>query len=65
MLLKIIGINKIFRVLNRPELRPYLDAILTKKIAQCALYKYAADWEMFNIELKQYPIETIKMLFPD
>ena len=63
VLIKIIGIEKIFKILNNPDLKSYLDAIITKKIAQTALYRHADDWENFNTKIKQKPIEMIESLF--
>jgi len=63
VLIKIIGIEKIFKILNNPDLKSYLDAIITKKIAQTALYRHADDWENFNTKIKQKPIEIIESLF--
>ena len=47
VLLAHLGMSKVLRVLNREELRPYRDAILTKKLAAMALYQHAADWDEF------------------
>ena len=47
VLMEHLGMAKVLRVLQRPELQAYRNAILTKKIAAMALYRYAADWEAF------------------
>lgn len=47
VLMEHLGMAKVLRVLNRPELQAYRNAILTKKIAALALYNNAADWEGF------------------
>ncbi len=47
VLLDHLGMARVLRVLGRPELRAYRNAILTKKIAAMALYQHAADWEAF------------------
>ncbi|MEN6301560.1 MAG: NAD-glutamate dehydrogenase domain-containing protein [Armatimonadia bacterium] len=47
VLMEHLGMAKVLHVLKRPELQAYRNAILTKKIAAMALYKYAADWEAF------------------
>ncbi|MGB9642355.1 MAG: NADP-specific glutamate dehydrogenase GdhA [Candidatus Ratteibacteria bacterium] len=62
-LVKILGIKRIMQILNKHEMRPYLDAMITKKIAQSALYQYASDWDNFYFRLKENFIGTIEGLF--
>jgi glutamate dehydrogenase len=47
VLMEHLGMARVWKVLNRPELLAYRNAILTKKIAAMALYEHAADWDMF------------------
>lgn len=58
--LKRVGMPKILRIFGNPELRPYRDAILTKKIAAMALYRYAADWDNFLKRLEADFLGTIQ-----
>ncbi len=51
VLMEHLGMARIMRVLNRPELKAYRDAIITKKLAAMALYAHAADWESFQKRL--------------
>ncbi len=61
--LKTLGIKKIMKILNNRDLKPYLDAIITKKITQTALYRYASDWTDFQFRLKENFVGTIQELF--
>ena len=45
VLLEHVGMARILSLLGRQDLRPYRDAILTKKLAAMALYQHAAEWE--------------------
>ncbi|MEW6750105.1 MAG: NADP-specific glutamate dehydrogenase GdhA [Candidatus Latescibacterota bacterium] len=40
-----LGMPAVLRLLSTPELTPYRDAVLTKKLASLALYRHAAGWE--------------------
>ena len=62
VLLDQLGAKRILSVLERPELQPYRDAIVTKKIASMALYRHAAEWEPFQRRLEQDPAGTIREL---
>ncbi len=64
VLVEIVGIDRILKILSSTNLEPYLDAIITKKIAQTALYRHAADWENFNKKMQQNFLEIIESLFP-
>ncbi len=47
VLVKRIGIDAICDILGKQELIPYRNAILTKKVASMAFYKFGADWQGF------------------
>jgi len=47
VLIKKLGKEKTMSTLNSTELQPYRDAILTKKLAAMAFYKFALDWDNF------------------
>ena len=51
VLMEHLGMAHVWQVLNRPELRAYRDALITKKIAAMALYGHAADWDTFRERL--------------
>jgi glutamate dehydrogenase len=55
-----LGLERILKVLRRPELRPYRDAVLTKKLAAMALYQHALDWERYLAELDRDPLATLR-----
>jgi len=62
VLLDQLGTKRILSVLGRPELKPYRDAIVTKKIASMALYRHAAEWEPFLHRLEQDLVGTVREL---
>lgn len=47
VLTKKLGLDTIIEHLGSPELRPYRNAILSKKIASMAYYKYGTHWDTF------------------
>jgi glutamate dehydrogenase len=46
-LIKRLGKESIIATLNSGELQPYRDAIVTKKLASMAFYRFGADWQAF------------------
>ncbi len=42
-----IGMDKIVRMLKRPEFMSYYDAIITKQLSAMALYRHGVHWEDF------------------
>ena len=51
ILIKRLGKETILEILNSGELKPYRDAILTKKMASLAFYKYGIQWEAFLADI--------------
>lgn len=47
VLIAILGREDIMATFNSPELGPYRDAILTKKLASMAYYRFCLEWEEF------------------
>lgn len=47
-----LGREKIVEIINRNEMSAYRNAILTKKLASLALYKYVENWDEFCREAK-------------
>ncbi len=47
-----LGKDRIVSTLGSLELQPYRDAILTKKIASMAFYRFGLDWQDFIHDLK-------------
>ena len=62
VLIKKLGKEKIVTTLNSVELQPYRDAILTKKLAAMAFYKFAIDWDNFLKKLDKGFDATVKSI---
>ncbi|MDH7568653.1 MAG: NADP-specific glutamate dehydrogenase GdhA, partial [Armatimonadota bacterium] len=60
VLLEHLGLKRVLSLLNRPELRAYRDAILTKKIAAMALYRYAEEWEALTRRVEEDCLGTVR-----
>jgi len=59
ILLERVGIDRVLHLLDRRDLRPYRDAILTKKLAAMALYQHAANWNEFLQRLEADVLGTL------
>jgi len=46
VLVKTLGMDAVLKTLNRNELAAYRDAIITKKLASMAFYRFGTDWEV-------------------
>ncbi|MHB8993639.1 MAG: NAD-glutamate dehydrogenase domain-containing protein [Armatimonadota bacterium] len=62
VLMEHLGMARVWKVLSRPELQAYRDALLTKKIAAMALYRHAADWDEFLQRIECNFLETLDEL---
>ncbi len=62
-LVKCLGIKNITGILNTGRLRSYRNAIITKKIAQVALYRYAHNWDFFVKRIQQDTLKVVEELF--
>ncbi len=62
VLMEHLGMARVWKVLSRPELQAYRDALLTKKIAAMALYRHAADWDEFLQRIECNFVETLDEL---
>ncbi|WP_136808483.1 NAD-glutamate dehydrogenase domain-containing protein [Desulfosediminicola flagellatus] len=60
ILIEKLGRESILGILNTDELRPYRDAILTKKLASIAYYSFGTEWSVF---LKDFEDSFSKSLF--
>ena len=47
ILIERLGKETIMDTLNADELQPYRDAIITKKLASMAFYRFGADWDTY------------------
>ncbi len=54
-----LGLARIQRTLDTAEMRPYRDALLTKKLAAMAIYRHAQEWEAF---LRRLDADTLGTL---
>ena len=59
VLVEKIGMEAIVEVLNSDELRAYRDAILTKKLASLACYRFCTRWEEFLDEAETGFLEAL------
>ena len=62
VLINKLGKEKIISTLSSAELQPYRDAILTKKLAAMAFYKFAPDWDNFLKKLDKDFDSTVKSI---
>ncbi len=62
-LVKILGMRRIMETLNTEHLKSYRDAILTKKIAQIALYRCALEWDHLKKRMQYNTLKTVEELF--
>jgi glutamate dehydrogenase len=60
VLRKKLGREHIMSILNSSEMQPYRDAILTKKIASMAFYKYFLRWQEFLEEVDKDLVKSIE-----
>ncbi len=51
VLLERVGRARLRRLLNSAPLRAYRDALITKSLAACALYRHATAWDSFQAQL--------------
>ena len=63
VLTDILGKDKILQTLNSDELQPYRNAIITKKLASTAYYKYYFEWNNFLNTLDNSFTNEINKIF--
>ncbi len=59
VLISKLGRAAIMTILNSPELQSYRDAIVTKKLASMAFYKFGEDWDAFLTSLDKDCIKSL------
>lgn len=64
VLVKKMGLETILNILEKPELLPYRNAILTKKMASMAYYRFGADWEAFLQKFEDDMTDALHLLLP-
>ncbi len=63
VLIRKLGRETIMAIFNTPELQAYRDAIVTKKIASMAFYRFGKNWESYLKQLpKDFPTSLYKAL---
>ena len=58
-LIERVGMARVLRTFDTPELRPYRDAMITKKLAAMAIYRHAQDWDAFSKRLDADLLGTV------
>ncbi|BBO71191.1 hypothetical protein DSCA_51210 [Desulfosarcina alkanivorans] len=64
ILIKRLGEQAIMNTLNSEELRPYRDAILTKKLSSMAFYRFGADWNAFSRKVEANFTDAVQNIVP-
>lgn len=63
VLIEKLGRDAIMAIFDSPELQPYRNAIVTKKLASMAFYRFGQTWEKYLKELeKNFPSPLYKAL---
>ena len=63
ILTQTLGREQIMATLSAPDLQPYRNAILTKKLASMAFYRFGLDWDTFLDRLKSDFPAAINSIF--
>jgi len=63
ILVTTLGRDKIRKILDELEMIPYRNAIVTKKLASMAFYRYGADWENYLAKLGREPVPALRSIF--
>jgi glutamate dehydrogenase len=58
-LVKLLGKKRITDTLNTDAMQEYRDAIITKKLASTAFYRFGLEWEEFGTALKKDFTDTV------
>ncbi len=60
ILVEKIGMEKILKTLDMPELQTYRNTILTKKTASMAYYKFGTEWDKFVTKFDRNMVTALK-----
>ncbi|MFN2436749.1 MAG: NAD-glutamate dehydrogenase domain-containing protein [Desulfotignum sp.] len=63
VLVKILGKEAILNTMNAQKLTAYRNAIVTKKLAATAFYRYGSDWDAYVASVEPDFIGAMKQLF--
>ena len=58
-----LGRDKIRNILGEQEMVPYRNAIVTKKLASMAFYRFGSDWENYLAKLAREPVVALRSVF--
>ncbi|MBP9599800.1 MAG: hypothetical protein KBE30_11760, partial [Desulfobacter sp.] len=58
-LVKLIGKKRITDILNTHPMQEYRNAIITKKLAAMAFYRFGLEWDHFTAKLEKDFIGTV------
>jgi glutamate dehydrogenase len=58
-----LGRERILNLLATEELQAYRDAILTKKLASLAFYRFGHAWEAFLVRAEREPLAALRAVF--
>jgi glutamate dehydrogenase len=58
-----LGETSIMALLNEEKLQPYRDAIITKKMASMAFYRFGEEWQAYLQELEEELIPALQKVF--
>jgi glutamate dehydrogenase len=62
ILIQRVGKEAIMRTLNQPDLRPYRNAILTKKLSSMAFYLFGDEWDAFLQQVNAGFIDGVRTI---
>jgi len=63
VLVKILGREAILGIMNAKKLQPYRNAIVTKKLASTAFYRYGSNWDAYVASVEADFTGAMKQLF--
>ncbi|MFO7913734.1 MAG: NADP-specific glutamate dehydrogenase GdhA, partial [Desulfotignum sp.] len=63
VLVKILGKEAILGIMNAKKLQAYRNAIVTKKLASTAFYRYGSDWDVYVASVETDFTGAMKQLF--
>lgn len=58
-----LGEQAIMSILNEEQLQPYRNAIITKKLASMAFYRFGGQWEEYLGEIKESLLPSLHKIF--
>jgi len=60
-----LGEETIMAILNTEQLQPYRNAIITKKLASMAFYRFGGQWEQYLQEIETEMLPALQKIFVD